>query len=172
VLLLGRDVLLVLDDLQSREPRSFSLTWHLAPEVPALEAPAASDGGVHISAPRSAEDSTPLLSLHAASLASAQLGLHYGEADVDGVPGQGWYSTAEDQRQPAAVVELSQRQQTRAVFASLFLLGARAGQGAQLALSEHGAGQLTLELDIEGAPLRVAVQNLASGAAAERVTLE
>jgi hypothetical protein len=170
VLLLGRDALLVLDDLQSRAPRAFSLTWHLAPEVPALALPA--DGGYHISAPRSAEDRTPLLSLHAASNAGAELQLHYGEPDVNGVPGQGWYSTAEDQRQPAAVVELTQRGQTRAVFASLFLLGARAGQHAELALTERGVGQLSLEMDIEGAPLRVRVQNLAAGAATERITLE
>ena len=46
------------------------------------------------------------------------------------------------------------------------------GQAARLALTESGVGQLSLVLDIEGAPLRVAVQNLASGAATERVTLE
>ncbi len=172
LLLLGRDVLLVLDDLSSREPHAFSLTWHLAPDVPALVPAGAGDGGVHIIAPRSAADSTPLLSLHAASNTAAELQLHYGEPDVAGVPGQGWYSTAEDQLQPAAVVELSQRAQLRAVFASLFLLGARAGQGAQLGLTESGVGQLTLELDIEGIPLHVAVQNLGSGAASERITLE
>jgi hypothetical protein len=101
-----------------------------------------------------------------------ELLLHYGEPDVNGVPGPGWYSTAEDQRQPAAVVDLTERAQTRAVFASLFLLGARAAEHAELALGEQGVGQLSLDMDIEGTPLRVRVQNLAAGAATERVTLE
>jgi hypothetical protein len=41
-----------------------------------------------------------------------------------------------------------------------------------LALGEQGVGQLSLDMDIEGTPLRVRLQNLASGAATERVTLE
>jgi hypothetical protein len=177
VLLLGRDVLVVLDDVSGSAPHVYSQTWHLSPNVPSLSAEtaalaAAGPGAHHLYFPRSADDPTALFSLHEASAPSAELALHYGDAGVGEVPGQGWYSTAENEIEPSGVVEFVQAGQERATFASVFLLGARAGQFADLVLTASGPGSVNLAFDLEGVRTTVAVTGLGSGTAAETVSVQ
>jgi hypothetical protein len=161
VLLVGREILVVLDLLDSAEPHTYSQTWHLPPRIPAPTAPpVGSDGGFHVTFARSAKDKAPLMSLHEATEGAA-LSVHFGDPPIAGVYGQGWYSTREDQAEPNAVIELRRAGTTATGFASVFLLGKRAGQDASVALQRTGASSGTVTVHLAGAQtLSIAVENL------------
>jgi hypothetical protein len=173
VLLIGHDLFVVVDDLLSNEPRAFHQAWHLPPTIPTpVETQLPEAGTYHLFFPRSSEDATPLFSLHQANTGAVELGVHRGEPPVDGVPGPGWYSTAENQLEPSPVVEFAQKGRTQVAFASVFLLGGLASSRADLALHEQGAGNFTLRIQLEnGAAFTLQVNGLAAGAPVESVAL-
>jgi hypothetical protein len=165
VLLLGREILVVVDMLDSVEPHTFSQTWHLAPRIPVPGAARVDDGGAfHLTFARSADDPAPLMSLHEATQ-GAQLHVHFGNPQVAGVYGQGWYSIQENEAEPNAVVELRRDRALSTAFASVFLLGSRAGQHADVTLRRVGAsGGVTVDL-ADGKTLTLEIQNLGDAGA-------
>jgi len=165
-------MLVVLDDLVSAEPRAFYQSWHLPPQIPKpIEAQQPEPGTYHFTFSRSSQDPTPLFSLHEANAGAVAAEVHLGEPPVNGVPGPGWYSTAEDQLEPSPVVELSQKGRA-AVFASVFLLGGLASSRADLTLEEQGPGSFRLGVALDdGAAFTLRVDGLAAGAPVESVDL-
>jgi hypothetical protein len=162
----GRDILIVLDMLDSNAPHTFSQTWHLAPRVPPLAEVPRSDGGTyHVQFARGADDPDPLLSLHEAT-DGAELVLHYGDPAIGGVYGQGWYSEQENDAEPKLVVELRRTGVASTAFASVFLLGNRAGEHADVTLRKgsESTGGVTVHLQ-DGASLTLDVENLADASA-------
>lgn len=162
VLLVGGNILVVVDMLASDAPHTFSQTWHLAPRIPRPTSVPAGAGGVyHVQFARSADDRAPLVSLHEAT-DGAELVLHHGDPPIAGIFGQGWHSTAEDQAEPDVVVELRRSGVTSTAFASVFLLGDRAGQQADVTLRRDGtwSGGITVRLE-DGKSLSIELENLA-----------
>lgn len=172
VLLLGAEVLIVFDDLTSERPHTFSQTWHLPPDIAetAAEMPAGSTEQDLVFADTAAGD-TPLFSLHEAGGPDLQLIPHRGEPAVAGVPGSGWYSTAEEQLEPSLAVEFVQSGSTRARFASVFLLGELAGRQAQALWHPEGTDSLALSIVFEDGQLDLSASALGSGPPAERFDL-
>lgn len=165
VLLIGREILVVVDMLASDAPHTFSQTWHLAPRIPPLaEEPAGGGGAYHVQFARSADDPAPLMSLHEAT-EGAELVLHYGDPPIGGVYGQGWYSEEENQAEPNLVVELSRAGVTNTAFASVFLLGSRAGQHADVTLRRDGMWSGSVEVRLaDGKTFSLDIENLAEEA--------
>ncbi len=165
VLLVGRDILIVLDILDSNAAHTFSQTWHLAPRIPPLaETPKSEGGTYHIQFPRSADDPGPLLSLHEAT-DGAELVLHYGDPPIGGVYGQGWYSEQENDAEPKLVVELRRTGVASTAFASVFLLGSRAGEHADVTLRKGSASAGGVTVQLPDATLTFDVENLADASA-------
>jgi hypothetical protein len=173
-MLVGRAMLVVLDDLESDAPRTFSQAWHLPPAIPKLrDVPLPERGTRHFFFPRSETDAEPLFSLHQADAPGLEVLLHHGAPGVDSVPGPGWFSAAENHRQPSLVVELRQRERAEVAFASVFLLGELASERADVALHESGPGDFEIAIELGGGvSFALHVERLAAGAPSEMVALE
>lgn len=170
VLLFGHEMLAVVDMLESTQPRTFSQNWHVAARVPPLSSvPAPIDGAYHVPFARSADDPAPLFGLHQAT-EGAELVVHHGDPGVGGVFGQGWYSTQENLAEPNLVIELRHAGVTQTAFASVFLLGKRATEDAEVTLRRDttSSGSLTIRAQ-DGKMVTLDIQNLAD--AAEVVTI-
>jgi hypothetical protein len=119
---------------------------------------------------RSATDGAPLLSLHEAT-EGAELVLHHGDPPIAGVFGQGWHSPEENVADPNVVVELRRGGVTSTAFASVFLLGERAGQRADVTLRRAGTSSAGITVRLaNGKSLSIELENLAdAGAESVRV---
>ncbi|RYZ06950.1 MAG: hypothetical protein EOO73_14275 [Myxococcales bacterium] len=170
VALFGRDVLLVLDQLQSSQPRTFQQNWQLAPSIKSVVSQGAADGTAHYA-------------FHNASGASLFSG-HFGEAS-DSVfaafratcgtctgdscagsacadPRQGWYSVAENTKAPAWMLQ-RRRSTSEVAWASAFLLGSAAAQRARVELKRSGAERYGLDVTLDdGMPLSLQISSFAS----------
>jgi hypothetical protein len=162
VLLVGRDIFVVVDLLDSDAPRTYTQNWHLAPRIPMPSDIRGDSGSFHVTFARGADDSAPLMSLHQASEGAA-LNVRYGEPMIGGVFGQGWYSIRENEAEPNAVVEVRREGVTITAFASVFLLGKRAGQHAEVTLQRNGATSATVTIQLDdGKTLALDIQQLAN----------
>ena len=159
VLLVGRDVFVVVDILDSSAPHTFSQTWHLAPRIPAPDLPPDEGGSFHLTFARSEDDPEPLMSLHEAT-EGAEMRLHFGDAPIAGVFGQGWYSSREDKADPNSVVEVRRAGVSSTAFASVFLLGKRAGQRAEVTLRREGLTSAAVTIDLDDTTIALDIQNL------------
>lgn len=126
VALLDRDVILVLDRLQSDEVHAYDQTWHLPPGSELGEDPA----DLRITDAQGA----PLLRILQADPAPLELRTFSGSTD----PLQGWISYSYEAKQRAPVLEYRAKADD-AWFATLLLAGAPAQQQAQVTLDREPA---------------------------------
>ena len=168
VLLVGGSLALVVDALDGAEPHDFAQAWHLTPEVGLEAAPALDGSTLHFRFARQASGAKTQLSLHTWNGGEPiAVALPRGDPGSGGVPGPGWYSTADSQREPTQVVELHRAGQSEAVFASVFLLGPLAGRSAEVAVragADASERRIEVALD-DGALVTASVRALAAGVA-------
>ncbi|HTV17666.1 MAG TPA: heparinase II/III-family protein, partial [Polyangiaceae bacterium] len=168
VVLAGGSLVLVLDALDGDAAHDFAQSWHLAPEL-GLEAPPEPGGDtLHFRFAREGAEANTQLSLHAWNGGEPlAVALERGNPGSGGVPGPGWYSRAENQREPAQVVELHRGGQSEAVFASVFLLGPLAARSAEVAVRVGDASERWVDVVLDdGSSWSLAVRALGAGAAA------
>lgn len=147
VLLLARDLVLVLDELESDATHDYAQHWHLFP-------------GAEIAAHGllvAARDEVGADVLQIRPLLTDGLGL----ATVRGAasPKQGWYSELYEQETPAWVATYSRRAKT-AAFATLFVAGERVASEVN-ASAAHVDGRWAVDVVVDGKRARVAVDGLA-----------
>lgn len=130
VLLLDRDAVLVLDELDSEATHTYTQTWHLFPGA-AAEASAEGLGVVD-------EDGATALRILQGEPVAPQLAIFDGSED----PMQGWYSGMYEILEPAVAVEYRLGGQT-ARFATLLLFGTAVDGGAISRDASTGGLQIT-----------------------------
>ncbi len=150
VLLLARDLVLVLDELESSRAHDYAQHWHLFPgaslEADGLDVRASDASGAEVLEIR------PLLTE----------GLELATVRGGESPKQGWYSELYEQQEPAWVATYGRRAKT-AAFATLFVAGER--MGAEVSATAVRVGDAwTVELTVDGANFEVSVEKLADAA--------
>ncbi|MFZ5893492.1 MAG: heparinase II/III domain-containing protein [Myxococcota bacterium] len=145
VALLGSNMLLVLDRVTGSAPHTLRQNWHLSPAIKEVEQLLGTLGN-HYQFRDAA--GVPLFSGHfvgpgatralAGACGPCSGNLCGGNACTD--PRQGWYSTIENQKVQAWVVERSVSA-SDVTWASLFLLGEVALQSAELSLESSAGGR-------------------------------
>jgi len=141
VTLIGRELVLVLDRLESGASHDYRQIWHLGPAIAGIT-PLGSSGNTGHYAFRDV-DGSALFSGHFSAPGDSSFVLLQGTCrtcsgnlcggTVCAAPLQGWWSKAENVKQPAWVLERQASQQSVA-WASAFLLGSLATQQATVSL--------------------------------------
>lgn len=174
VTLLEREVVVVVDQVEATSARQLAQSWHVTPQAaPLAQVPAPEAGTYHLVFQRSG-DEAPLFSLHQPDPdGRLTVALHYGEPDISGIPGRGWYSPADEQRDKHLVVELLRVDASQATFASVFLLGELAAARPPVTLTEPAPNRVEVQIALaERGPLTLHIENLAGGAPSEVVRVQ
>lgn len=173
VALIGRELVLVLDRLESQGSHDYSQLWHLGPSITGIMPLAASDDTGHY-AFRDLAGSTAF-SGHFSAPADSSFALLQGTCGTCSgnlcggtacaAPLQGWWSKAENTKQPAWVLERRANGQ-HVTWASAFLLGSLAAQQATVSLATlPGADNYLLDVTLsDGLSTSLRISSLASPA--------
>jgi len=156
VLMLDRELVLVVDELDSADPHTYTQTWHLFPTASEVQGDATMVTVVD-------EDGSDMMRIHQSSHDLPEFEILYGQED----PVQGWYSDAYEEKVANYAIEYT-LDEAHSHFATLFATGAWSQEEAHVELDENGT-TVTVQLALDSVQYAVTIQDMAGSQ--EQVTV-
>ena len=147
IVLIGRDIVVVVDYLDSDTVHEYAQTWHLFPGARA-------DGSAS-AVQVDDENGQSVLSIHQSEADNLDVSFPIGETS----PRQGWYSEIYEVERPGQVIEY-RRNATSAMFATVFALGSLSTQTPHVTLTNTNS-DASVQFTLDETAYSVQIQDLA-----------